>query len=109
MTEKKKEVKRVRQHISKDAVIVPLLEEEDREVMIKEVQEHEKTLSKKIVGAGRVKHSSEAQQIQEKVTGKKCIICGADATHHIKGMPQDSYCKKCGKEHFKYLNYLEKI
>jgi hypothetical protein len=89
---KKPAVKRVRQFVSKDAVVVPLLEEEDHKEIIKELQEHEK----------------KALQIKN-ISGKKCIICGAEASHHIKGIPQDSYCKECGKEHFKYLNYLEKI
>ncbi len=89
--EKKKVI--VRQYISKDAVVVPLLEEEDHKEIIKTLQEHEQ----------------EALAIKKKFMGKKCIICGEKATHMIKGIPTESYCKTCGKEHFKYLNYLEKI
>ena len=40
--------------------------------------------------------------------GKKCIICGAEATFCIKGT-SDYYCQECAEEHFADLSVLEKV
>jgi len=40
---------------------------------------------------------------------KKCIVCGGKPEYCIRGAPQNSYCRKCALDHFKFLNYLEKL
>ena len=40
--------------------------------------------------------------------GKKCIICGGEATFCIKGT-SDYYCQECAEEHFADLSVLEKV
>ena len=82
-------IKRVRQAIPKDTVVVPKLDEEDHERIKEEVKSH-------------------AQELENKPK-RQCIICHKVATHCVKGSPHDAYCKACGKEQFKYLNYLERL
>ena len=81
--------KRVRQAIPKDVVVVPKLDDEDREIIKEEVKQHAKELKEK--------------------PKRSCIICGKEASHCVKGMPHDAYCRDCAKEQFKFLNYLQRL
>lgn len=49
------------------------------------------------------------KEIEQAKKQKTCIICGKEATHQVKNQPTMCYCKECGKEQFKYLNYLERL
>ena len=40
--------------------------------------------------------------------GKKCIVCGAEATYKIKNT-SDYYCQKCAQENFADLSLLVKV
>ena len=40
--------------------------------------------------------------------GKKCIICGEEATFCIKGT-SDYYCQECAEENFADLSVLQKV
>ncbi|MFH1506687.1 MAG: hypothetical protein ABIE94_06940 [archaeon] len=40
---------------------------------------------------------------------KKCMVCGSKAVFCMRGLPKNSYCKDCAEDHFKFLNYLEKL
>jgi agmatine/peptidylarginine deiminase len=79
---------RVRQAVGKDAVVVPALDEEDHAVIRDTVKQHLEELAK---------------------PKRSCIICGKDATHCVKGHPLDAYCRKCAKEQFKLLSYLQRL
>ncbi len=79
------------QKISKETIIIPEIREEDRKKIIREIKKTEK------------------KQHKKKKEQKKCIICGKKAEYKVKGMPNNTYCKECAKENFKFLNYLEKI
>ncbi|MBN1274778.1 hypothetical protein JXA12_00590 [Candidatus Woesearchaeota archaeon] len=79
------------QAVSEDAVVVPELEEEDRERIKEEVREA----------------AAEAEEAAG--SGKTCIVCGKEAAYCMRGLPNNTYCKQCAKEHFKFLNYLERL
>jgi len=38
-----------------------------------------------------------------------CIICGAKAEYCMRGIPKNTYCRKCAEAYFKFLNYLDKL
>jgi len=40
--------------------------------------------------------------------GKKCIICGEEATFCIKGT-SDYYCQECAEENFADISVLQKV
>ncbi len=40
---------------------------------------------------------------------RKCIICQGDAEYCMRGMENNTYCRDCALEYFKFLNYLEKL
>ncbi|MBD3209590.1 hypothetical protein GF367_04215 [Candidatus Woesearchaeota archaeon] len=79
------------QHISEDTAVVPALEDEDRAAIKRSVRQ--------AAAAGE----------EEARPEKKCIVCGKEATHCMRGLPNNTYCKQCAQEHFKFLNYLEKL
>ncbi|MFP4524125.1 MAG: hypothetical protein ACLFO2_02280 [Candidatus Woesearchaeota archaeon] len=77
------------QEVSEDAVVVPELDEDDKQAIRDEVRE------------AAEKKGYEPQ--------KRCIICGAPATHCMRGLPNNTYCKACAKDYFKFLSYLERL
>lgn len=79
------------QFVEKDAVITPAFDEDDRKEIIEEV-----------------KQEAKAKQ-RELESTKSCIVCGKVATHCMRGLPNNTYCKDCAKDHFKFLNYLERL
>ena len=38
-----------------------------------------------------------------------CILCGKKAEFCMRGLPKNTYCRKCAEAYFKFLNYLDKI
>ena len=80
------------QELPPDVPVVPALNEEDRKEIIKNVQQAAK----------------EAEHLRGQ-HGKKCLVCGEQATHCMRGLPNNTYCKPCAQEHFKFLNYLERL
>lgn len=40
---------------------------------------------------------------------KKCIACNEEAEFCMRGLPENTYCRDCAQEYFKFLNYLEKL
>lgn len=40
---------------------------------------------------------------------KKCIICNGSAEYCMRGLENNTYCRECALEHFKFLNYLERL
>jgi len=38
-----------------------------------------------------------------------CIVCGLEAEFCMRGIPENTYCKKCAKDYFKLLSYLDKL
>ena len=45
---------------------------------------------------------------KDKKSGE-CIICGKKAEYCMRGLPKNSYCRKCAEAYFKFLNYLDKL
>ncbi len=78
------------QIIPENAVVVPDLDPKDQKKIIKEVKKHELI-------------------VEKEKNGKNCVVCGKNASHCMRGIPQNTYCKDCAQEHFKFLNYLEKL
>ena len=79
----------VEQEVPEDAVIVPDLDEDDRQAIRDEVRE--------------------AAAKKERKPRKRCIVCGKPATHCMRGLPNNTYCKECAKDYFKFLSYLERL
>ncbi len=77
------------QQVGEDVVVVPELTPKDRKEIIKAVKDVEKKELKRVT--------------------KECIVCGAKATYCMRGLPNNTYCKACAQQHFKFLNYLEKL
>lgn len=73
--------------LNDEIVTVVDLDHQDRKKIIKEVKKLEKDIT----------------------VHKKCITCGNKATHCMRGLAQNTYCKDCAKDYFKFLNYLERL
>lgn len=43
------------------------------------------------------------------LTSKRCIICDGEAEYCMRGIPNNTYCRECALEYFKFLNYLERL
>lgn len=78
------------QFIPEEVPVVPALDDKDRKEIIEKVQQA-------------------AKEVERLQPGKKCIVCGKVATHCMRGLPNNTYCKECAQEHFKFLNYLERL
>lgn len=39
----------------------------------------------------------------------ECIVCGKKAEYCMRGIPKNTYCRKCAEAYFKFLNYLDKL
>lgn len=46
---------------------------------------------------------------EEQAIPRSCIVCGAEASHCMRGIPKNTYCKDCALDYFKFLNYLERL
>lgn len=80
----------VEQEVPEDVVVVPDLDEDDKRAIRDEVRQ-------------------EAEKEEREAAPKKCIICDAPATHCMRGLPNNTYCKQCAKDYFKFLSYLERL
>ena len=38
-----------------------------------------------------------------------CIICGAKAEFCMRGLPKNTYCRKCAEAYFGLLEYLDQL
>jgi hypothetical protein len=45
----------------------------------------------------------------EKISVKRCLICGENAEYCMRGIPGNAYCRGCAQDYFKLLSYLEKL
>ena len=50
-----------------------------------------------------------AAKLKKDSLKKSCIICGKKAEYCMRGIHNNTYCKKCAVSYFKFLNYLEKL
>lgn len=78
------------QLVPEDAPVVPALDEDDHKEIVETVKQA-------------------AREAERALPEKRCIVCGRVATHCMRGLPNNTYCKECAKEHFKFLNYLERL
>jgi len=78
------------QEVPEDAVVIPALDEDDKQAIRDEVRQA-------------------ATEKEREAAPKRCIICGAPATHCMRGLPNNTYCKACAKDYFKFLSYLERL